>query len=27
VHFVDAGYHAIGLPHDGSAAPSENGDK
>jgi hypothetical protein len=27
VHFVDAGYHAIGLPHDGSAAPSDNGDK
>jgi enoyl-[acyl-carrier protein] reductase I len=27
VHFVDAGYHAIGLPHDGSAVPSDNGDK
>jgi enoyl-[acyl-carrier protein] reductase I len=27
VHFVDAGYHAIGLPHDGSAAPSHNGDQ
>jgi enoyl-[acyl-carrier protein] reductase I len=27
VHFVDAGYHAIGLPHDGSAQPSENGEK
>jgi enoyl-[acyl-carrier protein] reductase I len=26
VHFVDAGYHAIGLPHDGSAAPSGKGD-
>jgi enoyl-[acyl-carrier protein] reductase I len=24
VHFVDAGYHAIGLPHDGSLGP--NGD-
>jgi enoyl-[acyl-carrier protein] reductase I len=22
VHFVDAGYHAIGLPHDGSAVPT-----
>ena len=27
VHFVDAGYHAIGLPHDGSAVPSDIGDK
>ena len=27
VQFVDAGYHAIGLPHDGSAVPSDNGDK
>jgi enoyl-[acyl-carrier protein] reductase I len=27
VHFVDAGYHAIGLPHDGSAVPSDSGDK
>src|SRR6516225_6868576 len=27
VHFVDAGYHAIGLPHDGSATPSTNGDQ
>ena len=27
VHFVDAGYHAIGLPHDGSAVPSHNGDQ
>jgi enoyl-[acyl-carrier protein] reductase I len=27
VHFVDAGYHAIGLPHDGSAAPSGNGEQ
>ncbi|CAN5269997.1 enoyl-ACP reductase FabI [soil metagenome] len=27
VHFVDAGYHAIGLPHDGSAVPSDTGDK
>lgn len=27
VHFVDAGYHAIGLPHDGSAVPSEISDK
>jgi len=27
VHFVDAGYHAIGLPHDGSAAPSDSGDR
>ena len=27
VHFVDAGYHAIGLPPDGTAAPSENGEK
>ena len=26
VHFVDAGYHAIGLPHDGSAVPSDKGD-
>ena len=26
VHFVDAGYHAIGLPHDGSAVPSGNGE-
>ncbi len=26
VHFVDSGYHAIGLPHDGSAAPSSNGE-
>ena len=26
VHFVDAGYHAIGLPHDGSAAPSGSGE-
>jgi enoyl-[acyl-carrier protein] reductase I len=26
VHFVDAGYHAIGLPHDGSATPSGNGE-
>src|SRR6201995_5349904 len=25
VHFVDAGYHAIGLPHDGSAVPTESG--
>ncbi len=27
VHFVDAGYHAVGLPHDGSAAPSNNGEQ
>jgi enoyl-[acyl-carrier protein] reductase I len=27
VQFVDAGYHAIGLPHDGSAVPSEAGEK
>jgi enoyl-[acyl-carrier protein] reductase I len=27
VHFVDAGYHAIGLPHDGSAVPSSNGEQ
>jgi enoyl-[acyl-carrier protein] reductase I len=27
VHFVDAGYHAIGLPHDGSAVPSDIGEK
>jgi len=27
VHFVDAGYHAIGLPHDGSATPSGNGEQ
>jgi enoyl-[acyl-carrier protein] reductase I len=27
VHFVDAGYHAIGLPHDGSAVPSGNGEQ
>ena len=27
VHFVDAGYHAIGLPHDGSAVPSGSGDR
>ena len=27
VHFVDSGYHAIGLPHDGSAVPSANGDQ
>jgi len=27
VHFVDSGYHAIGLPHDGSAVASENGEK
>jgi enoyl-[acyl-carrier protein] reductase I len=26
VHFVDSGYHAIGLPHDGSAAPSASGE-
>ena len=26
VHFVDAGYHAIGLPHDGSAVPSGSGE-
>ncbi|HTR84088.1 MAG TPA: SDR family oxidoreductase [Reyranella sp.] len=25
VHFVDAGYHAVGLPHDGSAVPTEHG--
>ncbi len=27
VHFVDSGYHAIGLPHDGSAAPSTSGEQ
>jgi enoyl-[acyl-carrier protein] reductase I len=27
VHFVDSGYHAIGLPHDGSAVPSASGDQ
>ena len=27
VHFVDSGYHAIGLPHDGSAVPSSKGDE
>jgi enoyl-[acyl-carrier protein] reductase I len=27
VHFVDSGYHTIGLPHDGSAVPSNNGEK
>jgi len=27
VHFVDSGYHAIGLPHDGSAAPSASGEQ
>ena len=27
VHFVDSGYHAIGLPHDGSAAPSAGGEQ
>jgi len=27
VHFVDSGYHAIGLPHDGSAAPSAVGEQ
>src|SRR5258708_1859062 len=26
VHFVDAGYHAIRLPHDCSAVPSGNGE-
>ena len=26
VHFVDAGYHAIGLPPDGTAAPSGSGE-
>jgi len=26
VHFVDSGYHAIGLPHDGSAVPSGKGE-
>jgi enoyl-[acyl-carrier protein] reductase I len=26
IHFVDAGYHAIGLPPDGTAAPSGNGE-
>ncbi len=26
VHFVDSGYHAIGLPHDGSAVPSASGE-
>jgi enoyl-[acyl-carrier protein] reductase I len=26
VHFVDAGYHAIGLPHDGSVAPPSEGN-
>jgi enoyl-[acyl-carrier protein] reductase I len=27
VHFVDSGYHAIGLPHDGSAVPSASGEQ
>ncbi len=27
VHFVDAGYHAIGLPHDGSVTPNGNGEQ
>jgi enoyl-[acyl-carrier protein] reductase I len=27
VHFVDAGYHAVGLPHDGSAVPTESSEK
>jgi len=27
VHFVDAGYHAIGLPPDGTAVPSASGDQ
>ncbi len=27
VHFVDSGYHAIGLPHDGSAVPSAGGEQ
>ena len=27
IHFVDAGYHAIGLPHDGSAVPSDSTEK
>ncbi|WP_428670095.1 hypothetical protein [Reyranella sp.] len=27
VHFVDTGYRAIGLPHDGSTVPSDNGEK
>ena len=26
VHFVDAGYHVIGLPPDGTAAPTGKGD-
>ena len=27
VHFVDSGYHASGLPHDGSAVPSASGEQ
>ena len=27
VHFVDSGYHAIGLPHDGSAVPTAAGEQ
>ena len=27
VHFVDAGYHAIGLPPDGTAVPSASGEQ
>ena len=27
IHFVDAGYHAIGLPPDGTAVPTASGDQ
>ena len=27
VHFVDAGYHAIGLPPDGTAVPTPSGEQ